>query len=182
VGDRATEDIIDKKSGKVIIKKDKRIKETTLQKIKEAKIDLIPISVKDLEGKFVSRDIVDPATGEILIKSNEELIYDKIKMLREKNIEEFEIIFVDDASIDASFRNTLALDKVKTQEETMVEIYRRLRPHDPPSKESAKLFFARLIPNRGSWIDLEFDTKDILYVRIDRRRKFLATILLKALG
>jgi len=44
------------------------------------------------------------------------------------------------------------------------------------------LYSARIIPNRGSWIDLEIDTKDIIYVRIDRRRKFPVTVLLKALG
>ena len=44
------------------------------------------------------------------------------------------------------------------------------------------IFSARIIPNRGSWIDFEFDTKDILYVRIDRRRKLPATVLLRALG
>ena len=45
-----------------------------------------------------------------------------------------------------------------------------------------EIFSARIIPNRGSWIDFEFDTKDILYVRIDRRRKLPATVLLRALG
>jgi len=147
VGDRATEDIIDIKSGKVIIKRDKRIKETTLQKIKEANVKLIPISIRDLEGKFVSRDIVDPTTDEPIIKSNEELTYDKKKMLKERKIEEFEILFIDDLTVDSSFRNTLTLDKIKTQEEAVVEIYRRLRPHDPPTKESANLFFERLFFN-----------------------------------
>ena len=147
VGDRTTEDIIDIKSGKVIIKKDKRIKETTLKKIKEANIQLIPISIKDLEGKFVFHDIGDPVTGETLVKGNEELSYEKIKMLKEKRIEEFEIIFIDDLTVDSSFRNTLNLDKVKTQEEAVAEIYRRLRPHDPPTRESAHLFFERLFFN-----------------------------------
>jgi len=147
VGDRATEDIIDIKSGKVIIKKDKRIKEATLEKIREANIQLIPISIKDLEGKFSSHDIVDPITGETLIKGNEELTYDKIKMLKEKKIEEFEILFIDDLTVDSSFRSTLSLDKIKTQEEAVAEIYRRLRPHDPPTKESAHLFFERLFFN-----------------------------------
>lgn len=147
VGDRSTEDIVDIKSGKILVKKDKRIKEATLKKIKEADVQLIPISIKDLEGKFTSHDIVDPATKEILLTINEDLTHDKLKMLKEKSIEEFEILFVDDLTTDASFRNTLALDKIKTQEEAVVEIYRRLRPHDPPTKESANNFFERLFFN-----------------------------------
>jgi DNA-directed RNA polymerase subunit beta len=147
VGDRATEDIVDTKSGKVLIKKDKRIKETTIKKIKEANIKLIPISIKDLENKFLSQDVMDPATGELLLKCNEELTQDNIKMLKEKKVEELETIFIDDVSVDASFRNTLALDKITTQEEAVVEIYRRLRPHDPPTKDSANLFFERLLFN-----------------------------------
>jgi len=147
IGDRSTEDIVDIKSGKIIVKKDKRIREATLKKIKEADVQLIPISIKELEGKFTSHDVVDPATKEILLTINEELTHDKLKMLKEKGIEEFEILFVDDLTTDVSFRNTLALDKIKTQEEAVVEIYRRLRPHDPPTKESANNFFERLFFN-----------------------------------
>ena len=147
VGERATEDIVDGKTGKVIIKKDKRIREATLQKIKEAKIEHIPITPRDLEGKYVSEDILDPATGEVLVACNEELTADTVKMLKEQSIESFAILFVDDMVTDASFRNTLAVDKIKTQEDAVVEIYRRLRPHDPPTKESANAFFERLFFN-----------------------------------
>ncbi len=147
IGDRSTEDIVDIKSGKIIVKKDKRIREATLKKIKEADVQLIPISIKELEGKFTSHDVVDPATKEILLTINEELTHDKLKMLKEKGIEEFEILFVDDLTTDVSFRNTLALHKIKDQEEAVVEIYRRLRPHDPPTKESANNFFERLFFN-----------------------------------
>jgi len=147
VGDRATEDIIDIKSGKLILKKDKRIKDTTIKKIKEANIQLIPINIRDLENKILSHDVVDPDTGETLLRCNEELTYEKIKILKEKKVEEFETLFIDDLSVDASFRTTLALDKIKTQEEAVVEIYKRLRPHDPPTKESASLFFERLLFN-----------------------------------
>jgi len=147
VGDRAAEDIIDVKSGKVIIKKDKRIREATLKKIAEAKIELIPVASKDLEGKYAAHDISDPATGETLLACNEEITPETIKMFKEKGIEEFSILFIDDSLADASLRNTLALDKIKTEEDAVVEIYRRLRPHDPPTKESAHTFFQRLFFN-----------------------------------
>ena len=185
VGDRATEDIVDIKSGKVIIKKDKRIKETTLQKIKEAKIDLIPVGVKDLEGKFVSHDIVDPTTGETLININEELTPDKLKMLRERNFKELEILFIDDLAADSSLRNTLAPDKVQTQEEAVVEIYRRLRPHDPPTKESANLFFQRLFFNPDYYdlgkvgrlkLNYKLDLKVPLDVQVLRKDDIMETV------
>jgi DNA-directed RNA polymerase subunit beta len=147
VGDRATEDIYDTESGKLIVKKDKRIREGALQKIQEANIELVPITMKDLEGKYAAHDIADPATGEPLISCNEELTADKLKMLRERRVETFSILFIDDLLTDASFRNTLALDKIKSQEDAVVEIYRRLRPHDPPTKESAHTFFDRLFFN-----------------------------------
>ncbi|MDX1777861.1 MAG: DNA-directed RNA polymerase subunit beta, partial [Thermodesulfobacteriota bacterium] len=147
VGERATEDITDGKTGKVIIKKDKRIRETTLQKIKEAKIEHIPITPRDLEGKYTAEEILDPSTEEVLVACNEELTADTVKKLKEQSVESFTILFVDDLVTDASFRNTLALDKIKTQEDAVVEIYRRLRPHDPPTKESANAFFERLFFN-----------------------------------
>lgn len=147
VGDRASEDIIDIKSGEVVIEKDKKIRGATLKKIKEANIQFVPVSLRDLEGKFVSHDIVDPSTEETLLTVNEELTKEKLKVLQEKGIKEFEILFVDDSTTDSSFRNTLALDKIQTQEEAVVEIYRRLRPHDPPTKESANNFFERIFFN-----------------------------------
>ena len=147
VGERATDDIVDGKTGKVIIRKDKRIREATLAKIKEAKIEHIPISARDLEGKYAAQEILDPATGEVLVACNEELTPDKIKALKEHSVETFTILFIDDSVTDVSFRNTLALDKIKTQEEAVVEIYRRLRPHDPPTKDSANAFFERLFFN-----------------------------------
>ena len=147
VGDRATEDIYDTESGKLIVKKDKRIRDITLQKIQEANIELVPIAMKDLEGKYAAHDIADPATGEPLVSCNEELTAEKLKMLRERRVETFEILFIDDLLTDASFRNTLAQDKIKSQEDAVVEIYRRLRPHDPPTKESAHTFFDRLFFN-----------------------------------
>ncbi len=185
VGDRATEDIVDTKSGKVLIKKDKRIKESTIKKIKEANIQLIPISIKDLENKFLSQDIMDPATGELLLKCNEELSSDNIKMLKEKKVEEFETIFIDDLSVDASFRNTLALDKITTQEEAVVEIYRRLRPHDPPTKDSANLFFERLLFNPDYYdlgkvgrlkLNYKLNIQAPLDVRILRKDDIMGTV------
>ncbi len=103
--------------------------------------------MRDLEGKYAAHDIADPATGEPLISCNEELTAEKLKMLRERRVETFEILFIDDLLTDASFRNTLAQDKIKSQEDAVVEIYRRLRPHDPPTKESAHTFFDRLFFN-----------------------------------
>ena len=147
IGERATEDIVDGKTGKLIIRKDKRIREATLAKIKESKIEHIPITARDLEGKYAAQDILDSASGETLVACNEELTADKVKILKEGSVETFTILFIDDSVTDACLRNTLALDKIKTQEDAVVEIYRRLRPHDPPTKESANAFFERLFFN-----------------------------------
>jgi DNA-directed RNA polymerase subunit beta len=144
VGDKASEDIVDSRSGEVIVKKGKKISTSHLRKIREAAIQFIPIELDDLFGKVVAQEIVDPHTGEVVAKCNEDLTPEKIGQLKQRGINEFEVLSIDNVTIDASIRNTLLIDKINTPGEALVEIYRRLRPNDPPTQDSARQFFQRL--------------------------------------
>ncbi len=140
----ASEDVVDKKSKKVIVKKGKRLNRAAFKKLCEAKAAFIPTSEKDLEGKVVAEDILDPETGEILIACNETLTKEAFLQLYEKKIKQIKILFIDNLNVDSSLRDTLSVDKVSSTEAAVVEIYKRLRPNDPPSQESANLFFHKL--------------------------------------
>jgi DNA-directed RNA polymerase subunit beta len=146
-GEVATEDIADLKTGEVLVRRGKRIKATTLSKVRERHIKSVPVTGADVVGRFAASTVKDPDTEEVLLQCTEEITEEKLKLVRERGVSGFEVLFVDPFTSDASLRNTLVNDRVTTREEAVVEIYRRLRPNDPPTQESADLFFQRLFFN-----------------------------------
>ena len=83
----------------------------------------------------------------MLLECNEEITDEKLELLRDRGINEIEVLFLDDTHIGPSLRNTLLQDKIATPEEAILEIYRRLRPGDPPTPETATAFFNNLFFN-----------------------------------
>ena len=98
-------------------------------------------------GKIASTDIVDTSTGEVILECNEEITPAKLEELRERGISEFKVLFIDNLYVGAYLRETLLLDKIVSPEDGMIEIYRRLRPGDPPTIKSATALFESLFFN-----------------------------------
>jgi DNA-directed RNA polymerase subunit beta len=144
-GQRATRDI--KIGNDVIVKKNTKFTRAAIRKMKEAKLERLVVEPEELTGKVAAHDIVDPETGEVVVEVNEELSEQKLERLREANIETFRILFIDGLNVGSYLRDTLLADKVKTQEDSILEIYRRLRPGDPPTLETAKTLFNNLFFN-----------------------------------
>ena len=113
----------------------------------DAKIDRLPIDLEELVGKVAAHDVVDKETGEVVLEVNEEVTEAKLEKLREASIEEFKILFIDGLNVGSYLRDTLLAEKVKTTEDAIMEIYRRLRPGDPPTLETAKTLFHNLFFN-----------------------------------
>jgi DNA-directed RNA polymerase subunit beta len=144
-GQRATRDV--KLGSDVLVKKNTKFTRAAIRKMKEAKLERMPIEAEELVGKVAAHDIVDPETGEVLVEVNEELTEPKLERLREAKIESFKILFIDGLNVGSYLRDTLLADKVKTQEDAILEIYRRLRPGDPPTLETARTLFNNLFFN-----------------------------------
>ncbi len=144
-GQRATRDI--KAGGEVVVKKNTKFTKAAIKKLKDAKVDQLQVDAEELTGKVAAHDIVDPETGEVVIEVNEELTPAKLDKLREAGITEFKILFIDGLNVGAYLRDTLLAEKVKTTEDAIMEIYRRLRPGDPPTLETAKTLFHNLFFN-----------------------------------
>lgn len=138
IGQKAPSDIINEETNEIIIKKHKKITKAVIKKMELAHISEIPVEEEDLIGKFCGDDIIDPENGEVICPANKELTSEDIKKILEKGIKEFEILFIDNLNISPSIRNTLEADKVNTKEEALIEIYRKLRPGDPPTLEFAE--------------------------------------------
>ncbi|MCL2725939.1 MAG: DNA-directed RNA polymerase subunit beta [Polyangiaceae bacterium] len=144
-GQRATRDI--KVGGEVVVKKNTKFTKAAMKKLREAKIDRLQADPEELAGKVAAHDIVDRETGEVVLEVNEEVTPDKLEKLREAGIAEFKILFIDGLNVGSYLRDTLLAEKVKTTEDAIMEIYRRLRPGDPPTLDTAKTLFHNLFFN-----------------------------------
>lgn len=146
-GQRAEEDILDPKSGEVIVKKNRKFTKAVIKRIQDAGIKRLEVPLEAVVGRVASEDIVDERTGEVLLETNQELSEGKIEDLVKQGIKEVKVIFTDNLSYGAFVRETLLLDKISSPEEALIEIYKRMRPGDPPTVEAAKQLFENLFFN-----------------------------------
>src|SRR5712671_650665 len=146
-GQRATRDIKNPKTGEVIVKKNRKFTRGAIKKLEQAKIRTLPLDVEELVTKISARDVVDEKTGEVLLECNEEVTEEKVEQLRERGIDQFQVLFIDNLNVGPFLRDTLMADKIASPEEAIMEIYRRLRPGDPPTLETATNLFINLFFN-----------------------------------
>ena len=139
-GQRASSDIIDPSDGKVFVKKNRRISAGAIRQMKAANIEYQEIEKEHLIGKIAAEDVVSK-DGTVIVPLNSEVGAEHISEILEGGVERMAILFIDGINADHSFRNTLGSDKVTTREEALLEIYRRLRPGDPPTLEPAETLF-----------------------------------------
>jgi len=144
---RAKEEIIDKKTGEVLIKKNRKYTKQILNKMLNAGIKYIPVGIEDILDKVIAYDVVDKNTGEVILQSNEELTIDKINRLKELDIDKIDLLFIDSINAGPYLRNTLMIDRVSSKEEAIVEIAKKLRPGEPQTIETATTIFNNLFFN-----------------------------------
>jgi DNA-directed RNA polymerase subunit beta len=147
LGQKTAEDIVDPGTGEAIIKAERRISKGILRRIKAAGIELVAIPVEELIGKISAQDIADEETGELLLKVNEPLTEEVLQKIQHSTIRSFKILYIDNFRYDSSIRDTLAMDRINTPEEALLEIYKKLRPGDPPTKETAVKLFNNIFFN-----------------------------------
>ena len=141
---KATMDIVVPATGEVLVKKNKKITPAYMRKIQEAGIDRLSLLPSELFGQAVAHDILDPETGEVLIPCNEVVTEEKLKVLRSHNVKELDLLHIDGINVSPCLRNTLLVDKTDKPKDAILEIYRKLRPGNPPTSEVANTFFENL--------------------------------------
>jgi len=145
-GEIAVFDIVDKK-GAVVVAKGRRITARHIRQLEKGKVTSLSVTSEYLVGRAVAKDIADPKTGELLIECNAELTEENLVTLNEAGINEIETLYTNDLDCGSFISDTLRTDPSTTQLEALIEIYRMMRPGEPPTKESAENLFFNLFFN-----------------------------------
>ena len=130
--------------GKVIVEAGKRITARHVKQLEQAKVDTLAVPDEYLYGRILSHDIIDTKSGEVLAVANEELNEANVEKLRKAGIDTIGTLWVNDLDRGPYISNTLRIDPTKTQLEALVEIYRMMRPGEPPTKDAAQNLFYNL--------------------------------------
>ncbi len=148
---RASADILDPKTGNVLVKKGRRFVTRVIQRLRDAKVGRIAIDPSELIDKVAAEDVIDSNTGEVVISFNEIITEENLERIKESGITDLRLFYIDNISVVASLRNTVLADKVQTREEAITEIYRKFRPTDPPTLRIAEEFFKNMFFNRDTY-------------------------------
>ncbi len=144
---KLTHEIRNPKSEEVIVGAHKRITENLFKELIKAKISQVRAALADLEGAYSVADVVNRQTGEVLLEANKPLTADLWQAFAESGITEVDIFFPEKDDIGLVLSRTLDKDSIRSSKEALIEIYRKLRPGDPPTLETATNLF------RGMFFD-----------------------------
>ncbi|NBS12924.1 MAG: DNA-directed RNA polymerase subunit beta, partial [Gammaproteobacteria bacterium] len=142
-GETLSFDLLDEK-GKVIVEAGKRITARHVRQLENSGLKQLKVSDDYLVGKVLAKDVVNTATGEILARCNQPISDDLLEAIRGARIKTLETIYTNDLDRGAYMADTLAADATSNRMEALVEIYRMMRPGEPPTKESAENLFEGL--------------------------------------
>jgi DNA-directed RNA polymerase subunit beta len=132
---------------KTLVEKERRITIRHVRELEAAKVKQLTVPIEYLDGKVLAHDIVDKESGELLAKANDELTVETMEKLIAAGVKKIRTIYVNDLDRGAFISNTLRIDSTKSKLDALVEIYRMMRPGEPPTKEAAENLFQNLFFN-----------------------------------
>ncbi len=141
VGCKISKAIEHSRSHETILPAGKKITPAVLKEIQKARLADIEVGESDLEGAYSAGDVIDPSTGEVLLETNNELTSRALNSILESKIGEFQVFFPERDDTGVVISQTLKRDAVKTPQEALIEMYRKMRPGDPPTLETATSLF-----------------------------------------
>ncbi|MEE4329595.1 MAG: DNA-directed RNA polymerase subunit beta [Wenzhouxiangella sp.] len=142
-GENALFDITDG-DGNVIVARDKRITARHVKLIEEAGVKTLDVPDDYLIGKIVAHNIADSETGELVVRANDEITEEALEQMRAAKVKRFDVLYVNDLDQGPYISNTLRIDPTSSELEALWEIYKMMRPGEPPTKEAAQNLFNNL--------------------------------------
>ena len=143
-GTKLLKDLIDAKTGEAVATAGTKMTPRTLRKLEESKLADILVDESDVLGRFFAGDIVNMTTGEVVCEAGDEITEAALERLAEMGVNEFDVLSIDNVNVGPHLRNTLAADRNTCREEALVDIYRVMRPGEPPTLEGAHELFNSL--------------------------------------
>ncbi|HIJ39329.1 MAG TPA: DNA-directed RNA polymerase subunit beta [Rhodospirillaceae bacterium] len=163
-GIKLTADLVDADTGKVVAELGTKMTPRTAKKLKDGGLKDIVVLPEDLVGSYISVDIVNEETGEIFCEAGDEVTLPLLAELEKAGINELPTLSIDHINIGPYMRNTLAVDKNTCREEALIDIYRVMRPGEPPTLETAEALF------NGLFFDSErYDLSAVGRVKMNSR-------------
>ncbi|WP_336071576.1 DNA-directed RNA polymerase subunit beta [Nitratireductor rhodophyticola] len=184
-GLKATADLIDADSGEVVVETGKKITARQAKQLAEKGLKAIRATEDDLLGNYLAEDIVNPETGEIFLEAGDEIDEKTLKVLLETGATEVHFLDIDHVNVGGYIRNTLAADKNESRQDALFDIYRVMRPGEPPTLETAEAMFHSLFFDAERYdlsavgrvkmnMRLELDAEDT--VRVLRKEDIVAVV------
>ncbi|OUR75656.1 DNA-directed RNA polymerase subunit beta [Alphaproteobacteria bacterium 46_93_T64] len=163
-GSRILRDLVDADTEKVVAEAGTKISPRLAKKLVEAGLKDMLVSHMELIGRFAAEDIINPETGEVFVEAGDELTEQLIDQLEAAGYKEISTLDIDNINVGPYIRNTLAVDKSKSRDQALVDIYRVMRPGEPPTAETADALF------NGLFFDSErYDLSAVGRVKMNMR-------------
>ncbi len=148
------------KGGETVVPQGRKITNSVYRDMMKAKVEHVEVAPNDLEGAFIASDVIDMETGEILVEANQELTAAGVARILDAGIGNFDIFFPERDDVGNIISATLRKDAVKAQNDALLEIYRKLRPGDPPTLDTANSLFQGMF----------FDSRKYDFSRVGRMK------------
>ncbi|SEI89406.1 DNA-directed RNA polymerase subunit beta [Allopseudospirillum japonicum] len=150
--------------GNVIVEQGRRITQKQVRQLKASKMTHLQVPMEYLYGRMLACDLADPATGELLYPCNTQITPEVLAKLAQAKITKIDTLYINDIDSGAFISDTLRIDNTRTQLEALVEIYRMMRPGEPPTKEAAESMFENLF-----FVEARYDLSTVGRMKFNRR-------------
>src|ERR1700712_2759973 len=143
-GYKAVNDVVDADTGRVVVEAGQKITVRQARQLTEKGLKALRMTDEELIGHYIAEDLVNAKTGEIYAEAGDEITEKTLKVINEAGYKEIPILDIDHVNVGAYIRNTLAIDKNMTREDALFDIYRVMRPGEPPTVDTAQNMFQSL--------------------------------------
>ncbi|MFC3122226.1 DNA-directed RNA polymerase subunit beta [Agaribacter flavus] len=162
-GETAQFDILDN-DGKVLVEEGRRISARHTRALAKANITELPVPAEYLIGKVIAKSYVNEDTGEIIANANDELTLELLESLKESGVKAFDTLYINELDHGSYISDTIRIDPSSNRLEALVEIYRMMRPGEPPTKDAAENLFDNLF-----FSDERYDLSAVGRMKFNRR-------------
>ena len=163
-GRKLNADLVDAKKRKPVANAGDKLTQRKIKQLVEAGLKEILVEDEELIGQYSAKDLFDPDTGEIFFQAGDEITSEVLEMLSENKVKDISVLAIDHTNVGAYMRNTMFSDKNTNRDEALVDIYRVMRPGEPPTLETAEALF------HGLFFDSErYDLSSVGRVKMNAR-------------